>query len=163
MECETSVRLHQQVLEAKIAVRENKMIEAQLEKAELLPTAEVNAYEHEHACVICCPLQPLSMALNDVTLDKIGSGIAGVSTGGSDARLEVVMKEQDQTNKQTNVDVRKWLSDISNHCPECGSSNLTTVNNERPLKHRCLDCLIFFAERDLMEKPRSHSAASGTA
>jgi len=49
VECETSVRLHQQVLEAKIAVRENKMIEAQLEKAELLPTAEVNAYEHEHA------------------------------------------------------------------------------------------------------------------
>jgi len=38
-------------------------------------------------------------------------------------------------------------------CPECGSSNLTTVKNEQPLKHRCLDCLIFFAERDLKEKP----------
>jgi hypothetical protein len=71
----------------------------------------------------------------------------------SDARLEVVMKEQDQTNEQTNVDVRKWLTDISRHCPECGSSNLTRVNDERPLKHRCLDCLIFFAERDLKEKP----------
>ena len=63
------------------------------------------------------------------------------------------MEEQDQTNKQTQVDVRKWLTDISKHCPECGSSNLTTVKNERPLKHRCLDCLIYFAERDLNEKP----------
>ena len=78
---------------------------------------------------------------------------SGVSTGGSDARLEDVMEEQDQTNKQTNVDVRKWLIDIGKNCPECGSSNLTTVKNERPLKHRCLDCLIFFAERDLKEKP----------
>jgi hypothetical protein len=59
MECETKVRLHQQVLEAKIAIRENRMIEAQLEKTELLLTAEVNVYEHEHACVKCCPLQPL--------------------------------------------------------------------------------------------------------
>ena len=43
------------------------------------------------------------------------------------------------------------------------AEDLTTVNNERPLKHRCLDCLIFFAERDLKEKPRSYSTASGTA
>ena len=78
---------------------------------------------------------------------------SGVSTGGSDVGLEAAMEERDQTNKQTNVDVRKWLTDISKHCPECGSSNLTTVKNERPLKHRCLDCLIFFAERDLQEKP----------
>jgi len=76
-----------------------------------------------------------------------------VSTGGTDAGLEAVMEEQEQTNKQTKVDVRKWLTDISEHCPECGSSNLTTVKNERPLKHTCLDCLIFFAERDLKEKP----------
>jgi hypothetical protein len=76
-----------------------------------------------------------------------------VSTGGNDAGLEAVMEEQDQINKQTKVDVRKWLTDISEHCPECGSSNLTTVKNEVPLKHRCLDCLIFFAERDLKERP----------
>jgi hypothetical protein len=73
--------------------------------------------------------------------------------GGSDAGQEAVMEEQDQANKQTNVDVRKWLTDIIKRCPDCGSSNLTKVNNDGSLKHRCLDCLNFFAERDLKEKP----------
>jgi|HubBroStandDraft_1064217.scaffolds.fasta_scaffold2089841_1 hypothetical protein len=59
MKCETSVRLHQQILEAKIAIQENKKVEDQIEKTELLLTAKVNVWEHEHACVICCPLQPL--------------------------------------------------------------------------------------------------------
>jgi hypothetical protein len=62
MECETRVRLQQKVLEAKIAIQENKVIEAQLEKSALLLTAEVNVYEHEHACVMCCPLRPLPQA-----------------------------------------------------------------------------------------------------
>ena len=93
------------------------------------------------------------MALEDGSMAKIRDGIIWVSTGGSDAGLEAVLEEQDQTNKQTNVDVRKWLTDIGKHCPECGSSNLTAVKNERSLKHRCLDCLIFFAEEDLKAKP----------
>jgi hypothetical protein len=62
MKCETRVRLHQQVLEAKTAMQKNKQIEAQLENAELLLTAEVNVWEHEHTCVMCWPLQPLPPA-----------------------------------------------------------------------------------------------------
>jgi ribosomal protein S27AE len=58
-----------------------------------------------------------------------------------------------ESEKQTNVDVRKWLTDLSKHCPECGSSNLASHEQEGKLKHRCLDCLVFFAERDLKEKP----------
>jgi hypothetical protein len=92
------------------------------------------------------------MAPEDGSTANIRGGIIWGFYVGSDAGPEAVMEEQDQTNKQTNVDVRKWLTDLSKHCPECGSTNLTTVKDEQPLKHRCLDCLIFFAERDLKEK-----------
>jgi transposase-like protein len=26
------------------------------------------------------------------------------------------------------------------YCPNCGSGQVTTTNNRRPLRHRCLDC-----------------------
>jgi len=48
-----------------------------------------------------------------------------------------------------NVDVKSWITGILRHCPECGSRNTATHEQEGKLKHRCLDCLVFFAESDL--------------
>jgi ribosomal protein S27AE len=55
---------------------------------------------------------------------------------------------------QVNVDVKGWITGILKHCPECGSKNLATHEEEGKLKHRCLDCLVFFANSNL-EKEKS--------
>ena len=59
MNCETDVRLTQLVVEASRALDEDNTPGTEHEKKELLLTAELNKYEHEHECVICCPLAPL--------------------------------------------------------------------------------------------------------
>jgi hypothetical protein len=33
-----------------------------------------------------------------------------------------------------------WLDKASIHCPSCNSTEVTTCNNEWPLKQKCLDC-----------------------
>ena len=54
---------------------------------------------------------------------------------------------------QVNVDVKGWITGILKHCPECGSKNMATHEEEGKLKHRCLD-LVFFANSNL-EKEKS--------
>jgi hypothetical protein len=54
--------------------------------------------------------------------------------------------------KQVNVDVKSWINGILRHCPECGSNNITTREQEGKLKHRCLDCLVFLADFDLKKE-----------
>jgi hypothetical protein len=51
--------------------------------------------------------------------------------------------------RPANVDVKGWITGILKHCPECGSKNMATHEEEGKLKHRCLDCLVFFADSDL--------------
>jgi hypothetical protein len=60
MDCETDVRLSQLVIEASRALDDEGAPGTDDEKKALLLTAEVNKYEHEHVCVVCCPLAPLS-------------------------------------------------------------------------------------------------------
>jgi hypothetical protein len=57
-----------------------------------------------------------------------------------------------EDDKQVNVDVRGWITSILKRCPECGSKNLATHDEEGKLKHRCLDCLMFFAESNLKKE-----------
>ena len=56
---------------------------------------------------------------------------------------------------QVNVDVKGWITGILKHCPECGSTNLATHEEEEKVKHRCLDCLAFFAETSLKNEKSS--------
>jgi hypothetical protein len=60
MDCETDVRLNQLVIEASRALDDDGAPGTKHQKQAQLLTAEVNRYEHEHACVICCPLTPIS-------------------------------------------------------------------------------------------------------
>ena len=60
MDCETDVRLNQLVIEASRALDDDRVPGTDHEKKALLLTAEVNKYEHEHQCVVCCTLAPLS-------------------------------------------------------------------------------------------------------
>ena len=38
---------------------------------------------------------------------------------------------------RVNVDVKGWITGILKHCPESGSTNLATHEEEEKLKHRC--------------------------
>ena len=40
------------------------------------------------------------------------------------------------------------LDKYGKHCPECGSGQITTLNNAEPLRHRCLDCEHEFFDKD---------------
>jgi hypothetical protein len=59
MDCEIAVRLSQLVVEASRALDDANAPGTEHEKKASLLEAEVNRYEHEHECVICCPLVPL--------------------------------------------------------------------------------------------------------
>ncbi len=42
--------------------------------------------------------------------------------------------------------LKRWIEENSKHCPSCNSTQITTRNNEWPLRHRCLDCEQEFTE-----------------
>lgn len=44
------------------------------------------------------------------------------------------------------LSTKALLEQFAKHCPKCNGTQLTTLNNRHPLRHRCLDCKHEFTE-----------------